>query len=330
MTTHPRHLIGAAALTLTLLPVAAQAAEPVAAAGFDLTNMAFDAQPLNAGASNGALYWFEPYAAPWLLPSSQPLPEPGGYLYGAQGVDWQSEPNPARLPVSAWPQATLSVSSNTAGTAQLSLTPTTLSGRVSVDAAQFQQMAQIAADTGGYDVGAGINMDTLQPWRVVLAPHTQLTWSGTITQFVSQNTQALNDLLTPFYRPDLTMDVMVRSYFGLSFNPDEGLIYGDQPAEANSYLDGGLGTYAPDYVTDIPEFQSEPGKTFSITLTNPTDQPLGAGYYFQLQTGVATTIQASWVPDPVVPSVPEPATYALMGLGLVGLAAVTRRRHAQA
>ena len=32
----------------------------------------------------------------------------------------------------------------------------------------------------------------------------------------------------------------------------------------------------------------------------------------------------------MVASVPEPATCALMGLGLVGVAAVTRRRHAPA
>jgi hypothetical protein len=50
----------------------------------------------------------------------------------------------------------------------------------------------------------------------------------------------------------------------------------------------------------------------------------------KLSTTTVITPNPDWVPGTPTPGIPEPSTYALMGLGLVGIAAAARRRQPQA
>jgi hypothetical protein len=81
--------------------------------------------------------------------------------------------------------------------------------------------------------------------------------------------------------------------------------------------------------------QTAASKDFEFTLTNLGDADMTGVLALSLNVGSDLTLYASrpslWTPPidlpPIdVPAIPEPSTYALMGLGLVGIAAVARRR----
>ncbi len=71
-------------------------------------------------------------------------------------------------------------------------------------------------------------------------------------------------------------------------------------------------------------------QSFKFSLLNPHDTEMAGSVLLSLGIGSHLTLDASRteITDPPIdiPAIPEPSTYALMGLGLVGIAAVARRR----
>ena len=81
--------------------------------------------------------------------------------------------------------------------------------------------------------------------------------------------------------------------------------------------------------------QTTASRDFTFTLTNLDDTTMSGVLALSLSVHTDQTLYASrpgiWTPPidlpPIdVPAIPEPSTYALMGLGLVGIAAAARRR----
>jgi hypothetical protein len=69
--------------------------------------------------------------------------------------------------------------------------------------------------------------------------------------------------------------------------------------------------------------QSE-SQDFEFTVVNFGDSTLTG--VVALQLTVSSDVGVSAERFSTIPTIPEPSTYALMGLGLVGIAAVARRR----
>lgn len=127
-----------------------------------------------------------------------------------------------------------------------------------------------------------------------------------------------------------TVDVNGSRLTNFAGNKDDGL----ERADGSLITVGGLGdnpannvsSYADDdELYDLRPFLSTGASQFTITTTNPSDDDniFFASLYVTGQIGSVT-------PEPPVPAIPEPETYALMlaGLGLLGAAAKRRRTRA--
>ncbi|MEY4765985.1 MAG: hypothetical protein RI907_2658 [Pseudomonadota bacterium] len=181
------------------------------------------------------------------------------------------------------------------------------------------------------------DMGSFEPQLVTLSPRSVLTISGRAEVHNQVDVQAITELLSP-YNTD-----QVRPYFMLGARVSvDSAIWADEPTEQEL---AALGEFPPEWLSmfdqsgtylgfgfdangqmpaptegfDIPlELQS-----FRGTIVNPFDREMT----FRLD--FLGSQELAMFEGEVLPSsstVPEPGAWALMGLGLVGLAVASRRR----
>jgi hypothetical protein len=166
------------------------ATTPVATTSFELTGLAYSLTSLDLTGQSTPGYRFE------LAPGA---PGTLGFSAGAFSVPMTGDVDglltlaPGILPTGQASQTTAN------GLASYSSSPDAIRGSVSVTAAQLAQELASRPREDGLRVGAGIASAIDQPWRIVLAPHTSLTWSGYITQHVTVDELALRAQLAPYH-----------------------------------------------------------------------------------------------------------------------------------
>ncbi len=100
-----------------------------------------------------------------------------------------------------------------------------------------------------------------------------------------------------------------------------------------SRYDVATGTYIE---SQDPILDLNPTRTFSLMAFNNGDTATDIAFDLTMNATVAEVVYGGktttvitdnpdWVPEPPTPTIPEPSTYALMGLGLVGIALARRR-----
>jgi hypothetical protein len=305
---------------------AAQAADPIATSSFELSTLAYSLKSLDLTGQSTPGFRFE------LVPG---VTGPGtgtgtgtgttgqlGFAAGAFSVPMTGEVKglltlaPGVLPTGQASQASAN------GLASYAATPDAIRGSVSVNAAQLAQELASRPREEGLRVGAGIDSVIDQPWRIVLAPHTSITWSGHITQHVTVNELALRAQLAPYHDSQTSTDVMLFSSVSLAMTDlDPGLLAANPDPSVGSYLDASF-SYDPAYIhtpQELPADQAIDLRPFSFTLVNTLNVAAGGTFYLSAVSGFGVAMSSN-------APVPEPATWALMGLGLAGLGWASRGR----
>lgn len=232
--------------------------------------------------------------------------------------------------VSGAPWATGSVQSTSSdGTLSASVTPTGLNTSGSFSAAYAaSKLGSTNFDNGNIAVGAkaGIAQDA-DGIAFTLSPHSAITFTGLMQASMRLDTAALNEVSKAFYDGVRTPFVSVGAfnYINVASLPEDLSTMANWDTQEASLGVLEAFTYQPDVAGGLVVKSDE--KAFSITVENTRDTALVG--VFNLFTGTQTNWYRNTIGAPeisVTPSVPEPGTYALMGLGLMGLSVVARQR----
>lgn len=155
-----------------------------------------------------------------------------------------------------------------------------------------------------------------------LAPGAEARLSGTL--FLSASVSA-DELLGQAAGPILRARVLADISAHMTLVGDGGSLFGDTllPPEMAPFADTG---YRLDWNGSIfgnrntaPQ-STNVSETFSVSVTNTSSQ----GLWLLTSIGSGVSGFQNFLPSPA-PAIPEPGTWALMGLGLVGISAVARR-----
>jgi hypothetical protein len=196
----------------------------------------------------------------------------------------------------------------------------TTSVQVSADNLNREFNNVVNGSSLGYEVRANVGNHTysndLLSWTI--APGTRLVVQGqyaiSSSLDVSQLDLAAVDVIRS--RPSTLFNFQSQAsfYAGMTLTPGEEYIPGvsvDQGVSnvtASMYQGHGYGVYDGGPVYEV--------KPFTLTVTNKSDQSISGMFSYQIGSLVLATATVS---------VPEPSTYALMGLGLLAVAAVARK-----
>jgi hypothetical protein len=321
-------MVGLVASCLATAGVNARAESAIATMTSSFTDFKYELRSLDAAPAGQPTVTFQTVT---LQPDPVPVFNNVDKVYGVGLIDVNGQVTDTSTLVAGAPWATASASSTSSdGTLNASITPSSLSASGSFDAAYATtQWGLIDFNNGniGHVAKAGVVND-LDAVAFTLSPHSVITFTGVLKASISLDTAALDQLAPAFYNGVETPYVAVNAANAIQVVtlPEDLTNTADWQSqdvylgvsESHNYLPGVAGTL----VVKSDE------KAFTLTVENTRDTALLG--VFNLFTGVETswfrnTIASPEIGGPISTTVPEPSTYALMGLGLIGLAAVARQ-----
>ncbi|MGC4061867.1 MAG: PEP-CTERM sorting domain-containing protein [Aquabacterium sp.] len=187
---------------------------------------------------------------------------------------------------------------------------------------------------GSLGIGHGLDLTNLSAPDLgpsfTLSPHTLAIVRGNLSTSWTLDGQAIASQLDPKYS---TWSVTALG----SPNVEVGLQYGTEFRDANGGIQGGV--YAggdaalspPVYSvagSDNTSFQSnQASHDFMFSIANVGDGSEAGTVAMSISTGLTYTVSGFGIdPNGVIAGIPEPGTWMLMGLGLVGIALARRQR----
>lgn len=225
-------------------------------------------------------------------------------------------------------------------TASTSITSGDLASQISQTTTGYQSVNVGSSEP--YFYSAGSDVDNPYFGTVKLSPNTAIVITGVASVTSSTNSTKLVELINTLKQPgvnnpyvDLTSTVTPNVYLSLSNEESDADFGGFAQSSTDSHfsLNGRRDNYITltdgYYFDPMPDIEKQ--SNFSILYANlgsqdkavRLDVSVGASVnlngYVDLSSGVVTP------PIPETPTIPEPSTYALMALGLVGIGLVRRK-----
>ncbi len=136
--------------------------------------------------------------------------------------------------------------------------------------------------------------------------------SNNFAGFFSTASDAINTAKDGIYRATFGFDADDSDHFWTATGPDDVTFPGATPGDRVGFYEFGLDLIDSNWV----DFASLPGKDYELKNGAGQIYAPKSGYTF----GVADDLKGTFIP------VPEPSSIALLGLGLIGLAGVGRRK----
>jgi hypothetical protein len=325
-----RRAIGASALACSagLLASPAAQAQSLGSAQMDMTGLRF--RVIDLTPDDGVAASFSIGDVPLeaqthdrrgasILTLPSPGPQPGSSVQGSllDSTTSVSVPLPASGTLATLGQNQIHLSA-TMDKASV-LASTTTQQVATADPSLAKLTSATNAQTQALSLGNSTNLQ--------VGANTLLVIEGDVTLQTSFDMAAIDQVADAFYGSTGSLSSNARS-FNTSY---AGLTVGLSPLTTEEGLEVGYGSYRENSSTVRRAVNGSTQQSFVVSFANPSDQTVGASFnvvgWAQVTVALALQKTVSLAPSlPPVDTIPEPASYALMGLGLVGLSLVARRQ----
>lgn len=170
---------------------------------------------------------------------------------------------------------------------------------------------------------AGVGIYPSDWLALTVGAHTAVNISADVVQSIEMDLSQLtgSEQWQPFLKAGYSLSVMASTSFDITNSDFEGF-------DESHYSVVSQYQSSESFIDEFGQItQADPvNQTKKLELTFSNDSDVDVVRYFSISAGIGYTFEAVAPIAPVeVPAVPEPGTYALMAIGLIGIGAVVRR-----